>query len=165
MSSFYGSAGDGEVSITQGSSENYAQVYTVKQGEKTIGTINIPKDLVIENGEVVTDPPEMEERGTYIKLTLANSEEKVLYINVTTLVDIYVASEDSAINLTITDRTIKAGIKNGSITKEMLSNETIDDIKEKAVTEAKNYTNEVKSTFKFYVDEEDGSTLIIEYPE
>ena len=165
MSSFYGSAGDGEVSITSKSSEDYAQVYTVKQGKKTIGTINIPKDMVIQDGEVIKDP-EGRDPGTYIKLTLANSADKVLYINVGSLIDIYTAStEESAINLTIDEHVIKAGIKNQSITIEMLKEETIENIKTQAVTEAKEYTNEVKSKFKFYVDENDESTLIIEYPE
>ena len=123
-----------------------------------IGTINIPRDMVIEDGEIVENP-EGKEKGTYIKLILANSNGKTLFIDVTSLIDIYTASEeDSPIDLTINDRIIKAGIKSGSITIDMLKPETINEIFEKS----KEYTDSIKEKFKINVE---NGTLSIEYPE
>lgn len=67
--------------------------YIIKQGTSTVGTIDIPKDMVVQSGEVVKDP-KGQEPGTYIKLTLANVEEP-LYINVGTLVDLYTAKQSA----------------------------------------------------------------------
>ena len=36
--------------------EGVAKAYVLKQGENTVGTINIPKDMVVQSGEVVVDP-------------------------------------------------------------------------------------------------------------
>ena len=53
----------------KGATTDYAQVYEFKQGTTTIGTINIPKELVVQSGEVVVNPAG-QIAGTYIKLTL-----------------------------------------------------------------------------------------------
>lgn len=65
--------------------------YTIKQGGSTVGVIDIPKDMVVQSGEVVVNPTG-QPAGTYIKLTLANAANDVIYINVGTLVDIYTAA-------------------------------------------------------------------------
>lgn len=67
--------------------------YIIKQGSSTVGTIDIPKDMVVQSGEVVKDP-EDQDPGTYIKLVLANVKEP-LYINVGTLVDLYTAKKSA----------------------------------------------------------------------
>ena len=90
--------------------------YTVKQGETTVGVIDIPKDMVVESGSVVTNP-EGQPEGTYIKLVLANVAEP-LFINVGTLVDIYVAKANATqIQLAIdsSTREISASVVAGSI--------------------------------------------------
>lgn len=90
--------------------------YTVKQGDTTVGVIDIPKDMVVESGSVVTDPAG-QPAGTYIKLVLANVAEP-LYINVGTLVDIYVVKENATqVQLAIdpSTREISASIVTGSI--------------------------------------------------
>lgn len=90
--------------------------YTIKQGEATVGTIDIPKDMVVTSGEVVTNP-EGQDEGTYIKLTLANVADP-LYINVGTLVDIYKAQEGAAqvqVAIDSSTREISATIVAGSI--------------------------------------------------
>lgn len=79
--------------------------YTVKQGGAAVGTINIPKFLVVKSGSVVTgtwngstftEDATQPGRGTgkAIKLVLndsgdAGTEDDVLYINVADLVDVY----------------------------------------------------------------------------
>ena len=81
--------------------------YTLKQGGTAVGTINIPKFLVIKNGSVVTgtwngttfteDATQPGSgAGKAIKLVLNDSEDAdttddVLYINVADLVDAYTA--------------------------------------------------------------------------
>lgn len=100
--------------------EGALKSYTIKQGTTTVGTIDIPKDMVVEAGEVVTladGDIEGYAAGTYIKLVLANVTEP-LYINVGTLVDIYKAQEGAAqVQLVINSSTreISASIVAGSI--------------------------------------------------
>lgn len=80
-----------------GASATYElQLNGVKQGV----AIDIPKDLVVSGGSIVTFtdsdkpfPSGVTTAGTYIKLTLANSGGD-LYINVNSLVDAYTAGDD-----------------------------------------------------------------------
>lgn len=75
--------------------------YTIYQGGKSVGDINIPKDLVVTSGEVIkvtADAPVTGlEEGTYLKLTIANQEAPV-YINVKDLVDVYSGSDSVEIS-------------------------------------------------------------------
>lgn len=90
--------------------------YTIKQGETTVGTIDIPKDMVVQSGEVVTNPAG-QAAGTYIKLVLANVTEP-LFINVGTLVDIYKAKASATqvqIAIDSSTREISATIVAGSV--------------------------------------------------
>ena len=95
--------------------EGYLKTYVISQGSAEIGKIDIPKDLVVTSGEVVTNP-EGQPEGTYIKLTIANQDEPI-YINVKDLIDIYTAAEGAAqVQLAISDRNvISATIVAGSI--------------------------------------------------
>lgn len=100
--------------------------YTIKQGGEQVGVINIPKDMVVTSGEVVTNPSG-QAAGTYIKLTLANVTQP-LYINVGKLVDIYtVQSNATQIQLAIdaTTRVISATIVNGSVTADKLAADAV----------------------------------------
>lgn len=114
---------DSKVKITTDSTDNnYAKVYVVKQGGSQIGRINIPKDLVVKEGSVVTNP-EGQAAGTYIKLVIAN-QTNPLYINVASLIE-YVTSGSAAgdmVYVTVDPDTHKvtATITNGTITKEKL---------------------------------------------
>lgn len=90
--------------------------YTIKQGTTTVGVIDIPKDMVVESGEVVQNPAGQPE-GTYIKLVLANVTDP-LYVNVGTLVDIYKAQANAAqvqVAIDSSTREISASIVAGSI--------------------------------------------------
>lgn len=62
------------------------KVYTIKQGDNTIGTINTAKDLVVTGGSII------EKEGVkYLQLTIANQEQPV-EIAVHDLVDVYKGS-------------------------------------------------------------------------
>ena len=115
------------VTLTESSSTDYAKVYTLKQGETNVGTINIPKDMVIESGRVVTNP-EGQTEGTYIELTLANATSDKIYVNVGTLVDIYKAAGDAAqVQLAIDSATreISATLVASSITSTELADNAV----------------------------------------
>lgn len=80
---------------SSGTSE-YSKVYTLKQGGEVIGTINIPKDIVIKEGRLVhgtwsgdTFVEDPEGQDVAIKLVLNNGD--VIYINAKELVDEYTA--------------------------------------------------------------------------
>lgn len=115
------------VTMEESSSEDYAKIYTLKQGTSTIGNINIPKDMVVKSGEVVVDP-EGKDVGTYIVLTLANATEDKIYVNVGTLVDIYKAEETAAqvqISIDSTTREISASLVEGSISDTFLAQNAV----------------------------------------
>lgn len=106
--------------------EGALKSYTIKQGETLVGVIDIPKDMVVESGEVVTNP-EGQAEGTYIKLVLANVAEP-LYINVGTLVDIYKAQANAAqvqIVIDSSTREISATIVAGSIGANELADNAV----------------------------------------
>lgn len=118
-----------------------AKSYTLKQGTTTIGVIDIPKDMVVESGEVVVDP-EGQAAGTYIKLVLANAANDELFINVGTLVDIYTAQQNATqVQLVIdsSTREVSASIVAGSVTAtELAANAvTTEKIADANVTKAK----------------------------
>lgn len=110
--------------------EGMLKSYTIKQGENTVGTIDIPKELVTTSGEVVINP-EGQAEGTYIKLVIANQTDP-LYINVGTLVDIYKAKENATqIQLTVDNasREISAVIVAGSVGTAELADGSISTVK------------------------------------
>ena len=114
---------------------------SVKQGTKTVGVIDIPKDMVVKSG-VVEVNPEGQKAGTYIVLTLANATEDKIYINVASLVDIYTAEQKATqVQLTInpTTREISAVIVAGSIGTAELADGAITTVKiaDGVVTKAK----------------------------
>lgn len=115
---------------TTTTTEGALKSYTVKQGGTVIGTIDIPKDLVVSEGSVVVDP-EGQETGTYIKLVIANQADP-LYINVGTLVDIYKAKQYATqiqIVINASTREISATIVAGSIGTTELADNAITTVK------------------------------------
>lgn len=121
----------GALSIdTETTTEGMLKSYTIKQGGTTVGTIDIPKDLVVTEGSVVTNP-EGEEPGTYIKLVIANQEAPLL-INVGKLVDIYIAKGNATqIQLAIdsTTREISATIVAGGVGTTELADDAVTTVK------------------------------------
>lgn len=108
---------------------DYAAVYYLtKNGVNTGVAINIPKDLFVKSGEIVTNPSG-QPTGKYLKLVLQN-QDKPIYINVADLVDAYT----NGLGITITPNneiSIKIVVDNG------LSVDT-DGIKMAAVTTTTN---------------------------
>lgn len=104
--------------------QDYSKVYEISQGGILVGSINIPKDMVVSSGEVETNPSG-KPSGTYLVLTLANATSDKVYINVGTLVDIYTAAKNATqVQLSINSgtREISATIVAGSIgTTELAS--------------------------------------------
>ena len=126
---------------TTTTTEGMAKSYTIKQGTTTVGTIDIPKDMVVSAASVETNP-EGQTPGTYIVLTIANATQDKLYINVGTLVDIYTAEQNATqVQLVIDQSTneISASIIAGSITATELATNavTTEKIADKNVTKAK----------------------------
>lgn len=120
-----------EVTIEEDTtSSEFAKVYTVKQGTKEVGVINIPKDMVVQSGRVVENPDD--KIGTFIELTLANATADKIYIEVGTLVDIYTAQQSATqvqLAINTTTREISATIVAGSITAVELAADAVTTVK------------------------------------
>lgn len=105
------------------SSGDYAAVYHMtKDGQNVGAAINIPKDMVVESGEVVENP-EGQAAGTYIKLVLQNVADP-LFINVGNLIE-YVTSGSAEGDMVVvvideTTHKVTANITDGTITKAKL---------------------------------------------
>ena len=108
-------------------SGDYAAVYRLMKDGVAVGAaINIPKDMVVKSGSVVTNPTG-QPKGTYIKLVLANATNDTLYVDVGGLIE-YVTSGSAAgdmVVITIDEQTHKvtASITDGAITKAKLETE------------------------------------------
>ena len=117
---------DYSLTINNPASSDYAQVYEFKQLGHTIGTINIPKDMVVQSGTVETKTTSgaWGEAGTYLHLVLSNANNSSIYINVGDLIEYVTAGsgENDAIQISISaDHKVSASVKNGSITLAMLA--------------------------------------------
>lgn len=118
----------GEVTVdTTTTTAGMAKSYTIKQGTKTVATIDIPKDMVVKSGAVEKDP-KGQPAGTYLVLTLANATEDKVYVNVGTLVDIYTAKASATqvqIAIDSATREISATIVAGSVTATELADAAV----------------------------------------
>lgn len=118
----------GEVTVdTTLTTEGMAKSYTIKQNNKTVATIDIPKDMVVKSGTVEQNPAG-QAKGTYLVLTLANATEDKVYVNVGTLVDIYTAKASATqiqVAIDASTREISATIVAGSVTATELANNAI----------------------------------------
>ncbi len=116
---------------TEGLGDNILKRYTIKQGasghEVTVGTIDIPKDLVVTSGSVVAGTwnndtfTEGTGTGKAVKLTIANQTAPV-YINVADLVDVYTAQQNATqVQLAISNTNeISATIVDGAVSTSKL---------------------------------------------
>lgn len=107
-------------------SGDYAAIYNLtKDGEVVGASINIPKDMVVESGRVVTDPAG-QTAGTYIELKLQNVEEP-LYINVGSLIEYVTSGSQTGDMIVINvsdDHKVTATITDGTVTLAKLDVET-----------------------------------------
>ena len=111
--------------VKDDNSGDYAAVYHLtKDGVNTGAAINIPKDMVVQSGSVVTNP-EGQPAGTYIKLVLQNVADP-LYINVGSLIE-YVTSGSQTGDMVVVavsdDHKVTATITDGTVTKAKLATE------------------------------------------
>lgn len=106
-------------------SGDYAAVYHLtKDGTNEGVAINIPKDMMVQSGEVkelaAGEAGEGKSAGTYIVLTLANSTNDKIYIPADSLIE-YVTSgsgENDAVQIAISDEhKVTASIKDHSISR------------------------------------------------
>lgn len=106
--------------------------YTIAQGLTTIGTITIPKDMVVSKGSVVkgtwNDDSFTESTsgaGTAIKLEIANGD--TLYINAATLVDVYTAQQNATeIQLAVSaTNVISATIVNDAVVEAKIASNAV----------------------------------------
>jgi hypothetical protein len=76
--------------VAETATEGYLKTYVLKQGTTEIGTIDLPKELVVTGGEVIVASTEegLTSGEKYLKLTIAN-QDKPVYIAVKDLVDVY----------------------------------------------------------------------------
>lgn len=104
--------GDDKTVYLQDSSSgqtDYAKVYKLYQGADAsdmtqntlVGTINIPKDLVVQSGRVVVNPTG-QPAGTYIELVIQNQATPI-YINVADLVDAYTGGTTDEVTVAISN--------------------------------------------------------------
>ena len=110
------------------------KTYTFTQNGKTIGTINLAKDLVVASGDVV-----LHDGVQCLELTLTSGD--VVHIPVSDLVDTYTAKQKATqIQVAISDANeISASIVAGSVTTTELADDAVvtAKIKDAAVTKAK----------------------------
>lgn len=100
--------------------EGVAARYTFSQGGIPIANavIDIPKDMVVKSGKVVTNP-EGKPAGTYLVLTLANTTEDKIYIDVTTLIEYVTGGETAEIAVSVdpTTHVVTSTVKKIAATK------------------------------------------------
>ena len=114
---------DYSVSVTPSTVEGLAKRYTIHQEATGLDiNIDIPTDMVVKSGAVVTNPEG--QTGTYLVLTLANSTNDKVYIDVGNLIE-YVTSGSGAndmVKIAVSaDHKVTASITDGSITKAKLA--------------------------------------------
>ena len=115
---------DYSVTVTPSTVEGLAKRYTIHQeATKLDVNIDIPTDMVVKKGEVVTNPEGLT-AGTYLVLTLANATNDKVYIDVGNLIE-YVTSGSGAndmVKIAVSaDHKVTASITDGSITKAKLA--------------------------------------------
>lgn len=108
---------------------NILKTYTFTQNGKTIGTINLAKELVVTAGEIVEDGG-----VKYLELTIANQTEKVR-IAVTDLVDVYKQGDYITIAADNTISVDKEGIIEGLAT-DANAQQYANDAKAAAISDA-----------------------------
>lgn len=89
-----------KVTMTTSESADFAKTYTFSQDGAEIGSINIPKDMVISSGHLedvaegtVEQGGEFLPAGKYIVLVVANAASDKIYIPASELCDVYKAGD------------------------------------------------------------------------
>ena len=111
------------IKLTTASAGASASYQLTKDGTAVGTVIDIPKDMVVSRGAVVTNPTG-QPAGTYIELTLANATNDKLYINVGDLIE-YVTSGSQTGDMVVinvdANHQVTATITDGTVTKAKLA--------------------------------------------
>ena len=115
---------DYTVTVTPSDVTGVAKRYTIAQASTGLNVnIDIPKDMVVSSGRVVTNP-DTTHTGTFLELTLANANNDKVYINVSDLIE-YVTSGSKTGDMVVVnvsaDHKVTAIITDGTITKAKLA--------------------------------------------
>ena len=121
--------------------EKSGDSYIVKQNGTQVGVaINVPKDMVVESGEIVAGTWSSGSftpgtgTGKALKLVIANGGGTV-YIDVADLVDVYTGSTGTTVNITIdSSNKISAALVNGSIVEAHLASAFVTTLKSATIT-------------------------------
>ena len=132
-----------DLSVTMTAAEGSGDIlktYTLKQGNNTIGAIDIPRDFLVKSASVKTcttpDVPVADYKvgDKYIDFVLNTKEGTVedqhLYVLVSDLVDNYEGGSTTTIDVSIDKNTniITASVKAGSISRALLSSDVTDEL-------------------------------------
>ena len=114
----------------------YLKTYQFTYGTGSAFEIDIPKDLVVESGEVIVvaddSPVSGLTNGTYLKLVIANQTEPV-YINVADLCDVYTGkTATDGISVTIS----ASNEISATLTGKAVSESNLDDALAKKINDA-----------------------------
>lgn len=105
--------------------------------EQQIGTIDIPKDLVVQSGKVVTVTNNKDSdgattsgltNGTYIKLILNSSDSAPIYIAADSLIEYVTGSDSSTDDIKVTvsdDHVVSASINSGKVTEAKIASNAV----------------------------------------
>lgn len=108
--------------------DGYLKTYQFTYGTGAAFEIDIPKDLVVESGEVITvtdeSPVSGLTNGTYLKLVIVNQDEPV-YINTSDLCDVYTGKViTDGVSVTISDTNeISATLIGKAVAEENLTDD------------------------------------------
>ena len=108
--------------------DGYLKTYQFTYGTGATFEIDIPKDLVVESGEVITvtdeSPVSGLTNGTYLKLVIVNQDEPV-YINTSDLCDVYTGKViTDGVSVTISDTNeISATLIGKAVAEENLTDD------------------------------------------
>ena len=114
--------------------------YILRQNDAIIGSIDIPKDMVVRSGAIVVDPIN-QEPGTYLQLSISNVNDPV-YINIGSLINSYTTNKNPdkiKLDIDIMNSTINATIVPGGVKTEDIADGAIvtDKIADAGITKDK----------------------------
>lgn len=126
---------DSSVSVIEAAGTgDVLKTYTIKQGDTSVGTINIPKDFLVKSGTVktcVTDGEpiaDLKKGDKYLDFVINTKDssagtgtESHIYIAVKDLTDVYTGGKTTTIDVSVgSDNKISANIIPGSVSTELL---------------------------------------------
>lgn len=153
---------DSSVSVIEAAGTgDVLKAYTIKQGDTSVGTINIPKDFLVKSGEVKSctiadDPIEGLIPGDKYLDFVVNTKDgsgtdSHIYIAVKELTDVYTGANTTTINVSVgSNNQITASINTGSVSTDLLDS-SVQTALGKANTAVQTVTGETATTDSSYI--------------